>query len=102
VIRIDDDPLEDPHEDASLSFPNLDDAVLTTMCGESTAGLALDTDGSAIGFAPFASHDCPPEVEEFESRIIDALSGLEQWRVDSESEIRFLGRHVVFLERIPE
>lgn len=96
VVRIDDDLLAEPHEGASLTFPDLDDAVLTTMCGKSTAGLALDTDGSAIVFTPFASHDCPPEVQEFESRLIDALSGLEEWRVDSKSDIRFLGRHDVF------
>ncbi|HEX5578145.1 MAG TPA: META domain-containing protein [Candidatus Limnocylindria bacterium] len=99
AVSIDGEPL-DP--EVLVAFPDLSSVIVGEGCLQYRADLALDTDGSAIGFGefePVAPNPCPssPAITAA-GDLIGALAGAEEWRVDGD-RVDITGAHDVVLAR---
>lgn len=104
VVELDGEPL-DRILNPLIHFPSgptREDVVVDTGCREVAVGYALDTDGSALGFAAPSSTapPCPPHLQGRDEAIFAALRDTESWAVVSNDVIEFRGRHVLRLERV--
>jgi hypothetical protein len=84
-----------------VEFPDLDTVIVRGPCGESSALLAIDTDGSAIGFGDFthARSECTADEATMTQRVLEAVGDVDSWRVIDQQTIELEGTTTVRLER---
>jgi hypothetical protein len=87
-----------------ISFPSgavQERVAVDTGCRVTTVEFALDTDGSALGFGPPTESPppCEPTRQDQDTKVIEALRGIESWVVLSNDEIEFAGSHGIRLRR---
>jgi hypothetical protein len=75
--------------------------TVDTGCRVIALEFALDTDGSALGFGPPTESPppCGSGLQDQDTKVIDALRGIESWVVLSTDEIEFVGLHRIRLHR---
>jgi heat shock protein HslJ len=75
--------------------------TVNTGCRVTTVEFALDTDGSALGFGPPTESPppCEPSLQDQDTKVIEALRGIESWVILSNDEIKFTGSHGILLHR---
>ena len=91
VVEIDGQPPAN-QEDAALTFPDLSRVVLSTDCGDLTADLYVDTDGSGLSTTSEflgSMQPCSAEAEQKRDLILQAIGDVGFWRVISDQEIEF-------------
>jgi hypothetical protein len=91
VIEINGQPLVNQAE-AALTFPDLNRVMLSTDCGDLTADLYVDTDGSGLGTTSEflgSSTPCSADAEQKRDQILQAIRDVGFWRVISDQEIEF-------------
>lgn len=91
VAEIDGQPLAN-QEEATLTFPDLNRVMLSTDCGDLTADLYVDTDGSGLIISSEflgSTNPCSPDAEQRGHQILQAMGDVGFWRVISDQEIEF-------------
>jgi hypothetical protein len=77
-------------------------AVIRTGCQSMSTGLAIDTDGHAIGFerfeVPYVA-SCPTDIRQFEATLTSALASVDRWEIDHRDGIRLIGQEEIILHR---
>jgi hypothetical protein len=92
--------------DESLDLPrpfafseDLDSARLTLDCGDVDLLWVWDSDGSAIGFGVEDRDPACADASASDAEVLDALTGAEEWSVQSDREITIRGEQVLRLTR---
>lgn len=87
-----------------ISFPSgavQERVTVNTGCRVTTVEFALDTDGLALGFGPPTESPppCEPSLQDQDTKVIEAMRGIESWVVLSTDAIEFAGSHRIRLHR---
>lgn len=82
--------------DVSIGFTDADHAKVSLPCGEVELGWVWDSDGSAMSFFVPDVATCSGD----QSTVLEALAGVDAWRVDDQDVITLLGPRPLQLERL--
>jgi hypothetical protein len=102
LVAVDDHPV-DSASPTEVVFHELNRATVAGPCKIVDVEVALDTDGSALGFGELTTRPvyCPTSGDA-ETSYVDEILATEEWRVIDQSTIEFLGPNRLKLRRMDE